>query len=272
MTAPSPQSLAGSSSYSTKPVSGGGDKNLPLDGLNIAVTRPRDQATYLQQRITQLGGSVILFPLLEINPVVDASKLAEACSRLADFDLVIFISPNAVRYGMAAIHAQQTLPTRIATIGQGSAHDLRELGFKNVIAPQDRFDSEALLALPELQVIQGWKIAIFRGEGGRELLGDTLKARGASVEYVACYQRSKPQLNIAELLNNKLDAITVSSSEALTHLWEIPGHHKIATLALFVPHARIAEKARQLGWQNVHLTASGDDGIVAGILKWAKHR
>lgn len=246
--------------------------NNPLAGLNIVVTRPREQAASLVQRITTLGGKAILFPLLEIEPVSDTRPLHELVARLSDFDLAIFISPNAVRYGMASI---QKLPAtlRVATVGQSSAQTLRDAGVKEVIAPQGRSDSEALLALPQLQDVRGWKIVIFRGDAGRELLGDTLKMRGADVEYITCYHRSKPQQDIGTLLNHQPDAITLSSSEALGYLWDMldePGRQQISSVPLFVPHARIAEKARQQGWQEVFQTAGSDDGIVSGLVAWSK--
>lgn len=248
---------------------------LPLAGLNIVVTRPREQAQQLQQRIEQLGGQVLLFPLLEITPPADPQALRELVARLADFDLAIFISPNAVHYGMAAIQAAGGLPAKllIATVGQGSARELRALGVTEVIAPLERFDSEALLALPQLQNVHAWKIAIFRGDGGRELLGDTLKARGAQVEYVTCYRRNKPQQDIQALWDAKPDAITLSSSEALAYLWEMldePGRARLAAVPLFVPHPRIAEQGRRLGWQNIIQTTGGDDGVVSGLVAWSQ--
>ncbi len=249
----------------------------PLAGLNIVVTRPREQAAPLAQRITQAGGQAILFPLLEISPVADSQFLRSLVARLPEFNLAIFISPNAVRYGMAAIHAAGAIPPKlkIATVGQGSAKALRDLGVDKIIAPQERFDSEALLALPELQQVAGWRVVIFRGDGGRELLGDTLKARGASVEYAACYQRAKPQQDSAMLLAADPDAITVTSSEALAYLWEMldsAAKERLAAVPLFVPHARIAEAAYKLGWRVVVPTAGGDDGLLAGLIAWAKDR
>lgn len=278
---------------------------LPLSGLNIVVTRPREQATQLAQRIAQAGGKVILFPLLEISPVSDPRLLRELVARLHEFNLAIFISPNAVRYGMEAIceagegagaqlvarsnratscapavsHALNegdlTANLKIATVGQGSAKALRDLGVQEIIAPQDRFDSEALLALPELQNVKGWRVVIFRGDGGRELLGDTLKARGATVEYAACYQRAKPQQDATTLLAADPHAITVTSSEALGYLWDMldePGKARLANVPLFVPHARIAEAAQRLGWRNVIPTAGGDDGLLSGLVAWATNR
>ncbi|TAN72523.1 MAG: uroporphyrinogen-III synthase, partial [Gallionella sp.] len=191
--------------------------DFPLKGLKIAVTRPRDQSVQLVQRIEQAGGIPVLFPLLDIAAAEDPQTLHQQVSRLAQFDLAIFISPNAVQYGMAAIRSTGAPPPelKIATVGQGSAKALRELGIGNIIAPTERFDSEGLLALPELQNVAGWKVIIFRGDGGRELLGDTLKARGATVEYAACYRRSKPQQDAGALLDAVPDALTVTSSEAL---------------------------------------------------------
>ena len=113
---------------------------------------------------------------------------------------------------------------------------------------------------------------IFRGDGGRELLGDTLKSRGAAVEYVTCYQRSKPQLDAGVLTASAPDAITVTSSEALVHLWQMLGESARTALRntqLFVPHERIAELARQQGWGAVQLTGAGDDGLLSALIAWA---
>jgi uroporphyrinogen-III synthase len=249
----------------------------PLTGLNIVVTRPYEQAAYLSQRLAQAGGNAILFPLLEIGPAADPQTLNALILRLSEFDLAIFISPNAVRYGMTAINAAGAFPAslRVATVGQGSARALRDLGMQEIIAPQDRYDSEALLALPALQSVGGWRIVIFRGDGGRDLLGDTLKARGASVEYAECYRRNKPQQKTSALLVAKPDAITITSSEALGYLWDMSDsseREKLASLPLFVPHARIAEAAQRLGWRTVTVTPGGDDGMLSGLIAWASHR
>ena len=249
----------------------------PLAGLNIVVTRPREQAAKLAQRIGQAGGTPLLFPLLDITAVQDSNMLREQISRLAQFDLAIFISPNAVQYGMAAILAAGSLPAglKLATIGQGSARELREFGIPTVIAPTERSDSEGLLELPELQNVAGWRVMILRGNGGRELLGDTLKARGATVEYVTCYLRDKPQQDVGALLDTAPDAITITSSEALGYFWQMldeSAQDALRDTPLFVPHARIAELARQQGWRQVQLTGAGDDGLLSALIAWANQK
>jgi uroporphyrinogen-III synthase len=252
--------------------------DLPLSRLKIVVTRPRDQAAHLAQSIEQAGGIPLLFPLLDITAVQNTETLHEQIARLAQFNLAIFISPNAVHYGISAIRAAAgELPPyiKIATVGQGSAKALRESGIAHVTAPTKRFDSEGLLALPELQNVAGWHVMIFRGDGGRELLADTLKARGATVEYATCYQRSKPQQDAGVLLTATPDAITVTSSEALRYLWQMLDIHAQASLRdipLFVPHARIAELALQQGWQQVQVTASGDDGLLSALIEWTRRK
>jgi uroporphyrinogen-III synthase len=242
-----------------------------LAGLNIVVTRPREQAHGLMQSIERLGGNALSFPLLEIEPVPDAQALHKQLAHLAQADLLIFISPNAVRFGMSAIDAAGGLPptVQVAAVGQGSARALRETGIERVIAPTERFDSEGLLALRELQDVTGKRVMILRGDGGRELLGDTLKARGAEVEYVTCYLRRKPELDAAALAAAGPDAITVTSSEALLHLWEALRGTRLAEAALFVPHPRIAELARQQGWRRIVVSGAGDDGLIASLVAWA---
>jgi uroporphyrinogen-III synthase len=133
-----------------------------------------------------------------------------------------------------------------------------------------------LLLMPQLQQLAGWRVMIFRGDGGRELLGDVLKDRGAVVEYVTCYHRSKPRGNAAELFN--ADAITVTSSEALGYLQQILNEYQktalsgIHAIPLFVPHVRIAELACRQGWSQVYLTAGGDEGLLSGLMEWANNR
>jgi uroporphyrinogen-III synthase len=246
----------------------------PLATLRIVVTRPRDQAARLAQGIKQAGGTAILFPLLEIALAANPQKLHALLARLGEFNLAIFVSPNAVRYGMAAAGA---LPAhlKITAVGQGSASALHELGIANVIVPNKGFDSEALLALPELGNVAGKKIMIFRGDGGRELLGDTLKARGAQVDYAECYRRLLPSQDISALLAARPDAITVTSSEAVSYLHDMldaQGRAQLAALPLFAPHARIAAAAERLGWRSVITTASGDDGLLSGLIAWGRER
>jgi len=247
----------------------------PLSGRHILVTRPAGQARHLAEAIEREGGTAVLFPVLAIHDVEDQAPLADIAARIENFDLAIFISPNAVTRALIAITARRPWPahTRVAAMGKTSERELARFGLTEVIAPAGRFDSEALLELPEMRAVAGWRVVIFRGDGGRELLGDTLTARGATVEYVECYRRGKPALDAAPLLKllarGELDAITATSSEGLRNLFEMVGslgQTWLRTTPLLVPHPRIAEEAARLGLISVVTTGAGDDGLLAGLI------
>ncbi len=250
-----------------------------LAGRGIVVTRPAHQAVDLAERIRSAGGKPIIFPVLEILDTADIQPLITVIDRLETYSLAIFISPNAVTRAMSQIVARRTWPAglRAATIGKGGAKELKRFGISDVIAPTRGFDSERLLDLPPLQSVAGQRVIIFRGDGGRELLGDTLAARGAQVEYVECYRRARPRADAAPLLKawarNEVHAVTVTSSEGLRNLFEMVGklgQSWLRRTPVLVPHLRIAEAARELGCSNVIETGPGDDGLIAALEKQFK--
>lgn len=251
-------------------------KSGPLAGRTIAVTRPRGQAAALVGAIAAAGGNALLFPLLEISSADDPRPLAAAVDRLAETAVAVFVSPNAVDHALPAILARGRWPAGLlpAAVGQGTVRALAARGVEGCVAPVDRQDSEGLLACPEFAAarVAGRRVAIFRGNGGRELLADTLRERGATVDCVTCYHRSGPPGAIGTLLaawrDGRLDALTVSSSEGLRHLaglLDAEGRRYLQATPLFVPHPRIAEQARELGLERIIVTAAADAGLVAGL-------
>lgn len=250
---------------------------LSLAGRGVVVTRPREQAERLADLIKAALGRPIVFPALEIVDPIDSRMLRSLIDSLDRFDLAIFVSPTAASRGMEMIRARRELPTglRFAAVGKGSARELRRVGVREVLAPQDGADSEALLALPELQQVHGRAVVIFRGTGGRELLADTLARRGAAVEYAECYRRIRPSGDAQMLLRawgkGEIHAVTVTSREALANLFDMVGtlgRHWLRKTPLFVPHERIAQAARVRGVSDVVLTESGDEAMVAAIVRY----
>ena len=252
--------------------------DLPLAGLRIVVTRPRDQSVVLARRIAQAGGTPLLFPLLEIVACESGEDFSERLQQLPGADLLIFISPNAVQFGLAAIRqAGVVLPPslQMAAVGQGTARALRDAGYEGVLVPAHQFDSEGLLALPALQQVAGRQVVILRGEGGRELLAETLRSRGARVTYLNCYTRRPAAFDAQALRAARPDALSVTSSEALEALWaglDAAARDELRALPLLVIHPRIALRAQQQGWRDVRVTATGDDGLLAGLIAWASAR
>lgn len=249
----------------------------PLAGKGIVVTRPAHQAQALARLIEDAGGRPILFPVIEIREMDDPRPFLEIVDRLDEFDLAVFISPNAVSRAIKPILERRALPPRlkVAAVGGASVRALAGHGVTGVIAPRERYDSEALLELPELAAPSGMRVVIFRGQGGRELLGETLRARGARVEHAECYRRARPDLDPAPLvaawMRAALDAVTVTSSDGLRNLRAMVGEtgrrHLLRT-ALFVPHPRIAETARELGVERIVVTGPGDEGLLTGLVAY----
>jgi uroporphyrinogen-III synthase len=233
--------------------------SLPLAGVSVAITRPRDQAKKLTHLIESAGGHVILFPLIEIVALDDVSPFEHVIAKINDYDWVVFISSNAVQHGMPHL-LKQTIP-----------RELKDFGVEDVLIPEGRFDSESLLSMPQLQDMQGKKVMIVRGVGGREVLADTLKSRGATVTFAECYQRINPQDNI-ELLakawsNEHLKAIVVTSSEAMRHLLDLAKDASwLKQVTLCVNHARIAEQPLAMGLKVKIAGAPGDEAMIKSLL------
>jgi uroporphyrinogen-III synthase len=249
----------------------------PLAGKGIVVTRPAHQAGQLARMIEDAGGRPILFPAIEIRDAEDPRPFLDIVARLDQFDLAVFISPNAVSRALPPILERRALPPRlkVAAVGGASVRALAGHGVSGVIAPRERYDSEALLELPELAAPSGMRVVVFRGQGGRELLGETLSARGALVEYAECYRRARPDADPAPLMTawkrNALDAVTVTSSDGLRNLHAMvaeAGRRPLLRTPLFAPHPRIAETARGLGVERVVVTGPGDEGLLAGLVAY----
>jgi uroporphyrinogen-III synthase len=249
-------------------------RRKPLAGKGIVVTRPAHQAAELTRLIRAAGGRPLPFPVIEIRDIDDLAPVHAVIDRLDEFSVAVFVSPNAAEKGMALVRARRAWPSKLkaAAVGSGGVKALARHGVTDVIAPVDRFDSEALLELPVFALVYGKRIVVFRGIGGRELLSETLRERGAVIEYAECYRRIRPHLDTAPLLQawtrKELDAITVTSSEGLRNLLDMvgaPGREQILNTPLFVPHPRIAETASEVGIRKVIVTGPGDGGLLTGL-------
>lgn len=190
-----------------------------LRGVGVLVTRPRPQASELVSAIETAGGSAICFPVIEIAPL-DENIVTANAARLAKPDIVIFVSRNAVEYGL-----QFTEGGKVAVIGPATASAMSSAGRIVDIQPATGFDSEHLLAEPALQQVTGKNIRIIRADGGRELLAEELMARGAIVDYLAVYERRLPEVTANTLAaiesrwrQGEIRVITVMSVQSLVNL------------------------------------------------------
>lgn len=248
----------------------------------IVITRPVAQAAELARKIAARGRQAVIFPLLEILPLVDSAALQATLAALETYALVVFISPNAIDAAFRYISQwPQQLP--IGIVGEGSRAALARYGLTaqnvTIFNPPDphKSDSEGLLQALDLASLRGRQVLLVRGESGRELLADSLRAAGVAVFPIAAYRRQAPVLDAAlkaqlkQLLNTENDWV-VTSSEALKHLLDLVqqvesnvGVAKIQQQKLVVPHARIAATAHTLGFIDVTLTGSGDERLLDAL-------
>jgi uncharacterized protein HemX/uroporphyrinogen-III synthase len=236
----------------------------PLQGRGVVVTRPAGQAERLAALVSAAGGRPIVFAAIEIERLPE-----RPLPPLEEFELVVFVSPTAVDCGFERIRHSNV---RLAAVGSGTRRTLQALGERDVIAPEDGADSEALLALPELHDVAGKRILIVRGEGGRELLGDTRAARGARTEYLECYRRVLPHADPAPLIaawdRGEVDALTVSSSASLDNLITLLGVPRLAAKPIFVNHPRVAERARDAGIPELIVAGPGDEETAEALVAY----
>lgn len=243
----------------------------PLNGARVLVTRPAHQADNLCQLIAGHGGVPVRLPTLAIAPVDNALAIRQTLAHLNNYQWLIFISANAVTmhgYYSDGVKMTQFGSAQIAAIGKATAAALAAAGLPVDLVPSNGYNSEALLAMPQLQNLHGQRCLIIRGVGGREELATSLKQRGASVDYLNVYQRVMPETDNSEvsllLAQNQLAAITITSGEALhnlatmlasqqAHLFEVP---------LVVVSERIKTIAADQGFKRIAVTEHPSDEAI----------
>ncbi len=213
-----------------------------LDGVGVVLTRPRAAAEALGAPLAAEGARVWLLPALAIEDLQPTPALEKLLADLARFDMAIFVSANAAEKGLAAARRHGPWPARLhlAAIGAATAESLRNSGLGPVISPAERHDSEALLGLAPLQVVKGQNIVVFRGEGGREHLKESLEARGARVEYAECYRRVRPDSDPS------------------------PAQH-LAAVTLVVPHVAVGTHREARRFARVTIAAHGSAGLIDAL-------
>lgn len=242
-----------------------------LNGARVLVTRPSHQAENLCYLIEQHGGVAVRLPALAIVESDDYAGIQKTLTHLDAFQWLIFVSANAVNFALKANDGKipQLKTLRIAAIGKATANALVTAGLTVDLIPEKNYNSEALLAMPEMQQIQGQQVLIVRGEGGREELATTLSNRGADVQYLNVYKRITPSTAntdvIALLAENKLDVITATSGEVLQNLlimFDTAYHRQLFSLPLVVVSDRIKQIATELGFTQISVTSSPTDEAI----------
>ena len=246
----------------------------PLTGYGVLVTRPAASAGELVAGIESAGGNAISYPVLEIIGRANRD-VADEFARQPDPDIVIFVSRNAVEFGYPVIAAKDV---KIAAIGPATCDALERCGATVDITPAHGFDSEHLLQHRDLQQVEGKRVTIVRGETGRQVLGDTLGERRASVRYISAYERrcvapDAPQLQAIEdaFAENRINCVVIMSVESLKcFLAAVPAAcmEKLRETLLVAPGDRVIQTAQNLIPGVPTLAAPGPQAhdIVAALI------
>lgn len=252
-----------------------------LNNLRVLITRPAHQADKLCSMIGEAGGRPVRLPAIAIVPPPDTKPAHAALDNIEKYQLIIFVSSNAVQMAHSLMGTHM-LPddATVAAIGQATAHALEiAYGRKPDLTPTRAFDSEALLKEKALQDMTDKHVLIVRGHGGREFLGDTLRERGATVDYAEVYRRAMPDIDVHSIVGddpvNSLDLVTVTSAETMDNLMALFDNagmgDRLRLLPIIVVSNRVAERAEAYSFENdiVVMHEAGDDAMFKAIADWA---
>jgi uroporphyrinogen III methyltransferase/synthase len=180
----------------------------PLHGVTIAVTRAREQASRLAERLRGLGADVV------VAPVIRTETLPGPAPELDTYDLICFTSPRGVDALFERLHAAgldtRAFPdraqTRVAAIGPATARALRLRGIEVDVMPTKAVGEALAEALGNVAVTRA---LVVRAREARDVVPDALRERGAEVDVVPVYE------TVVELLNEE-QAAAVAGADYLT--------------------------------------------------------
>jgi uroporphyrinogen-III synthase len=250
--------------------------------LQVLVTRPAGQAEKLMAGVEALGGVATHCPLIAIEALNENRdkainlQLKQRMMALDKYRHIIFISTNAVRFGLAEIERYwPQYPVDLHWHGIGAATVQAMIAYDLPVSEATvTMNTESLLDSPLLKTVNNDKVLIVRGVGGRPQLAETLKQRGAQLDYAECYHRRLPAYPSQALndifIRHDYDALCVSSGESLKNLCKLltkAGADSVKSVALIVPGQRVATLAQQNGFKVIKIADNASDSSMLAALK-----
>jgi len=237
-----------------------------LNGVGVLVTRPEAQAKTLSEKLLGLGAHVVSLPVIEVVPIA-ATLWADVDISIQD--MLIFVSRNAVTSFLAGHDGAMLANKQCVAVGAATAQCMVEHGLTVDIQAPPPAGSESLLALPVMQDMAGKRVLIVRGQTGRELLAETLAARGATIHYLEVYRRCLPAYDVERIAEAmQVDWVLVTSVAGLENLCQIVNNDAIKLKMLLVVSKRIEQVAKELGFQHVVVTNDvNDDAVINRIVE-----
>ena len=234
----------------------------------VVLTRPQADSERLSETLQNEGFQTRVMPIITIEAIPTAEQ-APAPS-VSDDALCIFISANAVRFGLPQLGSALARDSDLTVIAVGNKtrDTLAAEGIQAQVPV--RADSEGLLAMPALSAPDSRDVVIVKGEGGRELLASELTGRGARVTEWACYRRCWPEVDVSGLMEISAGLIfQVSSGEMVSRLSELlagGGQADLFQSSIIVPSDRVARLATEIGWgQVIRAEDASDDAFIRAL-------
>jgi len=249
---------------------------MSLEGLNVLVTRPGDRGLELCDIIQNTGASTTYFPTASIHEVRVDSKTKRTLRGLNEIHWIIFVSRNAVAYGIEQLPKKLLENSNLAAIGLSTAEALEKLGLHVSLCPESSFTTEAFLEEPLMEDVGNNNVLIVTGEGGRKLLQEQLEERGASCYRVEVYRRELPIKAAQEVAikvdKNSIDVLVVTSEELLENLLRLLQKvvTKLRNVPLVVSSDRLKARAKALGFVSSVIVADSavNATLLAALIKW----
>lgn len=240
----------------------GSEARLPLAGARIVLTRPAKSSDALARRLAAAGARTLHFPALRLLPVAPRVPAGH-------FDLAVFVSPAAVRYGLPRLSAG--LPPLVAAPGRGTAATLAVAGVAGVVTPDRGTGIAALLDGGALGRLAGRRVLLVCGRPANRRSARVLRAQGAVVVPFTVYTRrgvEAPEPLAGWLRAGEADAIMVSSTAAAAALGALGGMDW-GRVAWIVSSRRVAAAARAAGGQvGAVAEGAGDAEMAAAAAVW----
>ncbi len=253
----------------------------PLFGKKIMITRAQAQSRGMKDRVSDLGADPVMFPTIKIVPPEDYGPLDAAIERAASYDWIVLTSVNGVerffeRYFTLKEDIRNLHGPRIGAIGPVTASSIRKKGLKVDLLAKE-FKAEGLLAGLSDEDVVGKTFLIPRAEQAREILPETLKQRGATVDVVPVYRTVVPEDAVVQdarrlLETGSIDVVTFTSSSTVRHFAEMVGPDIAASLSKSTVFASIgpvtSQTMREHGMTvTLEARAYTIDGLVDAIVE-----
>lgn len=202
----------------------------PLFGKTVLVTRPREQARSMSDRLADLGARVLHQPAIEITAPANWSPVDEAIASLEQYDWLVFSSQNGVEYFLDRLRSKghdwrKLGGVSIAAIGPATSDALARRDLVADLQPA-KYQAESLAEALQ-PIASGKRFLLIRASRGREVLAESLRQAGAEVQQVVAYESrdvAAPDPPIADALAaGSIDWIMVTSSASARSLVNLFG-------------------------------------------------